>query len=154
MSVSAKWSSLLKSREAEPDSRHLSTCPPLWQRGHKVCQLGFLLFWNVFSVRSQPNSCWSCSLCQNPPTSISNCHNASYLSMSKSNPASPWSPSLRPHQEVLSSIFKLPQRANSWFCWRFTKYCFPRQQWIHGAFFNTTHLVISYKRIIFNYIYM
>lgn len=116
--------------------KHLSTA--VKESEHKVCQLGFLLFLNIFSVCSLPNFCLSCSLCQNPPTTTSNCQMLPVCQCLNPIPASPWSPSLCPHQEVLSSIFKLPECASShpFLCcfWRFTKHCFPRQRWVHGPF--------------------
>ena len=76
-----------KTQRSRPNAKcikHLS--PAVKESEPKVCQLGSLLVLNIFSICSQPNFCLSCSLWQNPPTTISNCHNAPYLSMSKSNP--------------------------------------------------------------------
>lgn len=126
---------------------------------HKVAQLGSLLFLNIFSVSSQPSFCLSCSVCQNPPTTISKCQMLLIHQCRKQIPASPWSPSLRLHQEALSLTFKLLQCVSSQpfflpcYLTRFTKFYFSKQQWIHGVFFNRTHWIISYKRWII-YIYI
>lgn len=64
--------------------KYLSTA--VKESEHKVCQLGSLLFLNIFCVCSLPNFRLPCSLCQNPPTTISNCQNAPCLSVSKCNP--------------------------------------------------------------------